>query len=156
MIFKIQIVIEGNEFYPNNALSGIQTNYLIISSFNPGDKPRLDSDIILNYGYLILWHPFKFATAKYLEYYEKDMVEFIENYYSYFVEFKAQKIEFYLECYYEGQCNFEIFNPELLLRISKLGISLPISVYKLEPEKYNNWELEINEVWKNIDLIEIT
>lgn len=55
-----------------------------------------------------------------------------------------------MELYYEiFQCNFEIFNKELLNRLAKYGVLLPISVYALKGEKIRDWEDEIRTSWIN-------
>jgi len=150
MIYKILINIFGDNFYPNEVLSKIQTNFKVESNFKPGDTKFIKSDQIIAYGFVILMHPKKIATEKFLQTYSEEVISFLEINYKFFKDHGAQEFELYLEYYYEGpQCNFEIFNREFLLRISKLGVSLPISVYKLDTEKYVKWEEEINRDWEN-------
>lgn len=54
-----------------------------------------------------------------------------------------------MEVYYLLQCNFEIFNRDLLKQLATFNIALPVSAYELTEEYYNNWELEIRELWSN-------
>jgi len=41
----------------------------------------------------------------------------------------ADDFRIFIEAFYSDQCNFEIFNSELLVELAKYKVSLPISVY---------------------------
>jgi hypothetical protein len=55
-----------------------------------------------------------------------------------FVGCGATDFDFFIEVYYSGnQCNFEIFNSELLGRLSKIlpNVSVPVSVYQIKKKQ---------------------
>ena len=53
-----------------------------------------------------------------------------------------------MEVYFDGgQCNFEIFNKDLLAKLSVFNISIPVSVYLLDATEFQSWENEIKLTW---------
>lgn len=69
--------------------------------------------------------------------YEKWYVNFIRNNYTTFKRYGVKEMNIFINVFYSGQCNFEIFDKKLLALLSQYKISLPISIYAL-----SNKELE--------------
>lgn len=148
MIYKYSFSITGDNFYPERVIKNIKV-FEIGSFFSPTDK-RVGVKIEeYGYGNLSFWHPKKFATEDEILIYEKDFIEFIEKNYHLFIDNGANELEIFIEIYFDGgQCNFEIFDKEILKKISKFGISMPISIYVLSDEEIQKWEHEIKLHWK--------
>jgi hypothetical protein len=150
MIYKYNFSISGDCFDPEKVIERIQGDFIIVSSFRPTDKKFLNSFEEYGYGNLSFWHKRKFSTDDFLIKYENDFVEFIVKNHSLFVENGANEFEIFLEIYSDGgQCNFEIFNKELLGKLSNIGVSLPISVYVLKRREIKKWEAEIKLDWSS-------
>jgi len=149
MVYKYTFSVTGNNLFPQKTLDNIQGDFIAISHFSPTDRKFIGQDSVYGYGGISFWHPYKFATEDQVITYEKAFVEFIEQNHALFFQSGGDKLEIYLEIYYDGgQCNFEVFNKELLSNLAKFGISLPISIYILEENKLEDWENEISLVWK--------
>ena len=96
----------------------------------------------------MFWNMKNFSTEKYIEKYEKNFIDFLEKNYLLFTKNGANIFSLYIEVYYDGgQCNFEIFNKTLLKKITKLNVSIPVSVYTLSKEKLQEWADEIELNW---------
>lgn len=149
MIYKYYVSASGDCFNPENVLKEIQGDFVVDSFFKPADKKFSDNSEVYGYGSMSFWHPKKYSTEDEITKYEKSFVEFIEKNYTLFVQNGANEFEIFVEIYFDGgQCNFEIFNKELLKKIVMLGVSLPISVYVLKNEEIRKWEDEIKLVWE--------
>jgi hypothetical protein len=150
MIFKYDLTVSGDNFYPDKILSEIQGDFMVDSCFNPTDKKFIDNSVEYGYGGISFWHPQKFSTEDRIENYEKEFIEFIEKNYTLFVKNGVNGFVIFIEIYFDGgQCNFEIFNTELLKKLGTFGISLPISIYVLKTEEIQKWEDEIKLVWES-------
>lgn len=150
MIFKYNFSVSGDIFYPKSVIQEIKGDFIIDSFFNPTDKKFEDSSNEYGYGGISFWHPNKYSTEDKIIKYEMSFVEFIEKNYTLFVINGVNEFEIFVEIYFDGgQCNFEIFNKELLKKIGELGVSLPISVYVLKNEEIQKWEDEIKLVWES-------
>ena len=156
-VYSYGISIFGDNFYPQNILKKIQGNLIIDDDyFCPTDIRKSWSGIIYDdndfygYGCMGFSHPLRQAIGNYMLQYEKDFVEFIEKNYQLFKENGVDDIRIFMEVFYEGQCNFEIFNKKLLKRLAKYNVSLPISVYAFPKRKMQKWEKEINVRWGGI------
>jgi hypothetical protein len=149
MVFKYTFSISGDDLYPEKVLDKIQGDFIAVSHFSPTDKKKFgDKNSEYGYGGISFWHPNKFATEDRIMDYEKAFVEFIENNYGLFFQNGGNDLDIYLEIYYDGgQCNFEVFNKEMLSKLAKLGVSLPISIYILEENQLQEWENEISLLW---------
>jgi hypothetical protein len=151
MIYKYNFSISGDCFDPEKVIERIQGDFIIVSSFRPTDKKFLNSSEEYGYGNISFWHKRKFSTDGLRIQYENDFIEFIVKNHSLFIENGANEFDIFLEIYFDGgQCNFEIFNKELLKKLSNIGVSLPISVYVLKRQKFNKWENEIKLDWSSI------
>ncbi len=148
MIFKYDFSVSGDNFYPDRILNEIQGNFNIDSYFKPTDKKFKGGSEEYGYGGISFWHSKKFSTEDEILKYEKDFIDFIEKNYSLFIENGVSELEIFMEIYFDGgQCNFEIFNREMLKQIKSFEVSLPISVYVLKNEELQKWENEIKLVW---------
>jgi hypothetical protein len=144
MIYKFILSISGDDFYPEKILNEIQGDFVVDSFFNPTDKMPIKISEEYGYGSISFWHPNKSSTDDEIIKYENAFIEFIERNLSVFVDNGAKEFEIYIEIYFDGgQCNFEIFNKELLNKLATFGVSLPISVYVLKNEEIQKWEDEI-------------
>jgi len=160
-VYSYGILIFGDNFYPQNILKKIQGNFVIDDDyFCPTDVRKFwggiisDDDDIYGYGCMLFSHPLKQATDKYRFKYEKKFVEFIEENYQLFKENGVDDIRIFMEVFYEGQCNFEIFNKTLLKRLAKYNVSLPISIYAFPKRKMQKWEKEINVIWESVNVFD--
>jgi hypothetical protein len=149
MIYKYSLSISGEDFYPEKVLEKVQGSFVICSNFKPTDKKFTNSSDEYGYGGMSFWHPNKYSTEEQIIDYERGFIEFIEKNLNLFTENGAYEFEILIEIYFDGgQCNFEIFNNELLKKIGEFGISLPISVYVLKDEEIQKWEDEIKVAWE--------
>ncbi len=149
MIYKYSISISGDDFHPEKIIEEIQGDFVVNTFFNPTDKKLINISEEYGYGSMSFWHPYKNSTEDKIIEYEKSFVEFIDENYTLFVKNGVNEFEIFIEIYFDGgQCNFEIFNKELLKKFGVLGVSLPISVYVLTSEEIQKWEDEIGLVWE--------
>lgn len=149
MIYKYNFSISGDNFYPEKVIEKIQGNFIVDSFFNPNDQRGFDLPGIYGYGGISFWHPLKFSTGTNIIDYEYETIEFIEGNYQLFTENGVDDLQVFIEIYSdERQCNFEIFNKELLKKLASFEVSLPISVYVLNEEEIQKWENEIELTWK--------
>lgn len=147
MIYKYDFSISGDSFFPDKIINKIQGDFIIDSYFKPTDKKFEDCLYEYGYGGMSFWHPKKYAV-EFIKEYEKNFVEFIETNYQLFIDNKVDNLQIFIEIYYSGgQCNFEIFNKELLRKLTRFNISLPISVYMLGDRELQQWESEIELMW---------
>lgn len=136
MVFKYNFSVSGDNFYPETILNNIQGNFIVDSYFNPTDKKFDNKPDEYGNGNLSFWHKNKLSTEVEIAKYEGDFVEFIEKNHLLFVENGVSELAIFLEIYFDGgQCNFEVFNKQLLKRIGDLRVTLPISVYLLKNEQ---------------------
>lgn len=150
MVFKYNFSVSGDNLYPEKIIDKIVGDFVTDSFFKPTDKRLYDLDGVYGYGGISFWHPKKFSTEDCIIVYETDFIFFIKNNYTLFVENGATEFQIFIEIYFDGgQCNFEIFNKQLLKQIGDLGVSLPISVYLLKNEEIQKWEDEIKLVWQS-------
>lgn len=148
MIYKYDFSISGDNLYPEKIINKIQGDFIIMSFFSPSDKKPVNNAEEYGYGGMSFWHKKKFSTEGEILKYEKDFIEFIEKNHTLFVENGVSEFEIFIEIYFDGgQCNFEIFNKELLKQIGNFGVSLPISIYLLKSEEIQRWESEIKLKW---------
>jgi hypothetical protein len=149
MIYKYHFSISGDNLYPEQIISKIQGDFIIDSYFNPTNMKFENSPDEYGYGGVSFWHPKKFSTEETIIPYEKGFIEFIHENYSLFIENGVDDLQIFIEIYFDGgQCNFEIFNKELLKKLANFGVSLPISVYVLKDAEIQEWENEIKLAWE--------
>ncbi|OFL99066.1 hypothetical protein HMPREF2726_00855 [Neisseria sp. HMSC074B07] len=78
-------------------------------------------------------HKNEFSKEYWDSEYEQEFVDFFRKNYQLLRLNNADDFRIFIEAFYLDQCNFEIFNNELLAELTKYKVSLPISVYY-----YNN------------------
>jgi hypothetical protein len=153
MIFKNTLSIEGDKFLPNKVIDNIAGDLIVESLYYPNDRnDRKWRDSFEEYGYggILFWHPKKFTLDDTSREYNTMFLEFIKMNYKFFSENGVEEWCLYIEIYYDGgQCNFEIFDREFLEVLSKFKVSIPMSVYCLNPEEYHQWVEEIKLEWRN-------
>lgn len=149
MIYKYILSISGDGLYPERLFEHIQGKFVVASHFKPIDLKPVDNSEQYGYGSVSFWHPKKFSNEDNIAKYENDFIEFIGNNYPLFVENRAVEFEIFIEIYFDGgQCNFEIFNKELLNSLGRYRVSLPISIYVLKKREIQKWEKEIKLTWE--------
>ncbi len=137
LITRITLNLTGKNFWPAQFRERIKSNYLITDQNNPTDLIWHDKNEVYDFGSLSIQHPKQFGL-QYDEWkYEEWYVSFIEENHRFIDECYVDEIVFFIEIYYCGdQCNTEIFNLNLLKRLSSIiNFSLPVSVYKLDQKE---------------------
>eukprot|EP01132_Coremiostelium_polycephalum_P001037 gene1037-1315_t len=131
---KTGFSIVGDNFWPEDIIDKIKGSLIVKSSFTPVSKTQFKKPAeAYGYGGITFWHPLSFSLEEHIAAYERTFVEFIEQNYDLFIENAVEELCLYIEAYYDGgQCNFEIFNKDLLQRLSRFNVSIPISVYVLK------------------------
>ena len=147
MIYKIILILSGMKFLPDSILNHIKGDFIIASKNNPQDKNKGKD---YEFGSISFFHPKKFVTETNLSSYEQWFVTFLVDNYKLFNSYGVEDFELYIEVYHvEEQCNFEIFDKELLQKLSHITISFPISVYSLKKNEFQQWVNEIDTEWLN-------
>jgi hypothetical protein len=150
MIYKISISASGNYFLPETVINKVMGDFTVESYFSSTDKKNESSNEAYGYGSITFWHPKKFALEDNILEYEMSFSNFIEQNYRLFKENGAEDFQMFIEVYYsDGQCNFEIFNKELMRKITRFGMSFPVSVYELQNNEIEEWETEIRLGWRS-------
>lgn len=88
-----------------------------------------------SYNFVSLEKPFTLGINQDLLAYEKWYVEFINQYHTMLFNFGVERIDLFINVFFCGQCNFEIFDNKMLRDLTKQNISLPISIFKLSPNE---------------------
>jgi hypothetical protein len=136
---KIIFSIAGDNLYPEQLLPNIDTNELSsISFWNPTDKKKHgQNQEEYGFGHISFMHPDIFWHQGEGITYEKIYIDFLVKNHEIFVKFGAEDFDFYFEVYYyDDQCNFEIFDKELLKKINGLNVSIPVSIYHLSQNEF--------------------
>jgi hypothetical protein len=148
MVFKYDISVSGINFYPEKIIDKIKGDFVLEYHFKPTDKLPINDIEEYGYGAISFWHPNKFSTEENIVEFESAIIKFLELNLKTFNENGADEFQIFIEIYFDGgQCNFEIFNRELLKRLANIGVSIPISVYVIDEIKLNHWEQEIKLNW---------
>lgn len=148
MIFKITFSATGDSFSPNKILDKITGNFVVKSIHSHGDQKFVNRNDTYDFGTVSYWHPKEFATEDNILDYENDFIQFITDNEHTFRENLADDLSLYIEVYFDGgQCNFEIFSKSSLAKLANASVSLPISIYILDPSELASWEAEILSVW---------
>jgi hypothetical protein len=132
---RISIDIYGDNFSPKQLLSQIKGSYLVITSNEPDDCKWEDKDELYEFGFLSLMHPMKVGIDDvcYSEY-ENWYIEFLECNFNSIKACGGEDLSIGFEIFYNKQCNFEIFNKEILKRLAIFNVSIPVSVYNISSE----------------------
>ena len=127
MNLRFTITIFGNNFNPSKIFNKLDTSLKVTSYFDTGEKDDIGK--INDYGCLELNHKNEFSKEYWDSEYEQEFVDFFRKNYQLLRLNNADDLRIFIEAYYSDQCNFEIFNSELLAELAKYKVSLPISVY---------------------------
>ena len=106
----------------------------ISTIINPDDK-KYNGESVYNYGVISLMHQNIFARENEIMDYDNWFVNFIEKNKQLLIDEGVEEFEIFIEVYFSGQCNFEIFDRENLSKLSKSKVALPISVYSMTVEE---------------------
>lgn len=117
MYARFTINVTGEKFNPVEVLPDLKTSLVIDD---------------LGIGYLYLIHKNEFSSEFPDVNYEIEFVNFFEENFHLLNEKGADDFSIFMDIYYSDQCNFEIFNKDLLNKLAKYNVSLPISVFKEE------------------------
>ena len=127
MNLRFTITIFGNNFNPSKIFNKLDTSLKVTSYFDTGEKDDIGK--INDYGCLELNHKNEFSKEYWDSEYEQEFVDFFRKNYQLLRLNNANDFRIFIEFFYSDQCNFEIFNNELLAELAKYKVSLPISVY---------------------------
>ena len=133
LLIRISLDILGDNFSPNMLLTklNINTSFITFTSNEPTDFLTKDKNDQYGFGSISILHPNKVGVEDNLSEYEEWYVEFLETNYKFFIDSGANEVNLLYETFYNKQCNFEIFNKELLKKITVYNVSIPICVYML-------------------------
>jgi hypothetical protein len=131
MIIEISIDLFGDNFSPKKFLDCIENDFEIISSVEPNDANECDKSGVYGFGSISILNPMKYGVGSEQLKYENWYIDFIEKNYSLFIDNGVTDIRLFWNVYYFNQCNFEIFDKDMLQNLSKYLISIPVSVYRL-------------------------
>lgn len=92
-------------------------------------------DTSSEFHYISIEHPKDIGVEYELESYNHWYVDFITRNYDSLTKIGLGRVNLFLNVFFSGQCNFELFDKESLSELSKYGISLPISVFNLPTEE---------------------
>lgn len=131
---RYTVIIRGVDFLPCTLLNELDTDFVFDedSFITRGDPMSKRKDEFYESGTLFLFHENEFSKEYPDPDYELSFVEFFEKNYDLLVSAGAQEFTIFLDVYFADQCNFEIFDKDMLRRLSKYNVSLPISVYSVK------------------------
>ena len=126
---RFYITISGTNFQPDCVVDKLNTSLVvedIVTDYSFGD----------NWNMMQLFHKNEFSKEYYDDEYEREFVDFFKNNYELLKKYGAEDFTLMMDIYCCDQCNFEIFDKDKLPELAKGDVSLPISVYYLEPDNY--------------------
>lgn len=88
--------------------------------------------------YISIEHPTDIGIEYEMEKYHQWYVKFVENNYSILRNNGLEYANIFINVFYKGQCNFEIFDKESLATLSKYDVSYPISVFALSDKELSD------------------
>jgi hypothetical protein len=135
LLLRISLDLQGDNFSPKGLLSQLKEPFIIFSSNEPSDYKDSNNKDQYEFGSISILHPKKIGIEFELEDYQEWYVNLIEKNYEKFKTLGVKDISLFVDVFYNDQCNFEIFNKNLLKRISDYSISIPISVYNLNKDQ---------------------
>ena len=148
MVFIFSMRIFGDTFIPSLIIDKIIGNAEVYKYWDPTEKRSEKENDIYDFGLIDIEPKIKCSTGVSQIRYAKQFVKILEDNYVLFKNAGADDISIYIEAYYDGlQCNFEIFDNKTLAEFAKYGVSLPISVYRMDVDKISAWEEEIENDW---------
>jgi hypothetical protein len=151
VIFRITLQLIGDQFFPGKLIDNLKSNSLVADFHDPGDKIWADKEETYDFGMVSILYPRTFGL-QYDEEYQEWYIKFIEENSINLVENDVNDVRLFIEVFYDGQCNFEIFDKELIHRMSRcMKVSLPISIYHLKDEEIKEMLLEIGYTNEEIE-----
>lgn len=109
-------------------------------------------DVDTEQHYIILEHPTDIGIEYEMESYYQWYVNFMENNYSVLKKTGLEYANIFINVFYKGQCNFEIFDKKSLATLSKYDVSYPISVFALSDKELldilNDYSVSSEKIWK--------
>ena len=127
MYLRFTIMIFGDNFKPSKMVNNLETSLEVTDYFDVGGEDEVGE--INDYGCLVVNHKNEFSKEYWDSEYEQEFVDFFRKNYQLLRLNNADDFRIFIEAFYLDQCNFEIFNNELLAELAKYKVSLPISVY---------------------------
>lgn len=118
VVLKLTLDLYGKSFIPTKLVELINDEIFVNYIDN-------------SYNFVSLEKPFSLGINQDLLAYEMWYVEFINKYYTKLLDFGVERIDLFINVFFHGQCNFEIFTNNMLRDLTKRNISLPISIFKL-------------------------
>jgi len=131
LLLRVQIDLYGDQFNSSEFRKNIKEKFY-------NDKEE-DQDNCMS-----IECPQRIGIEYELDHYFEWYVKFIEKYFDDMVLFGTEEINLMINVFYSDQCNFEMFNRDMISRLSKFPIAFPISVY----ETSNKELLEIKSLRK--------
>ncbi len=139
IIFYKALRLSGLNLDPTILLSQLNIECYVEFSYKKGDAISLGHrNRVANCGTIVLGHPQKYSTSNNFDEYELWYINLIEKHYNDFINagVDEEDINLYTYVYYDGsQLNFELFSTDILKRLSKFNINLPITVFTLTIEE---------------------
>lgn len=137
VVIRLSLDLYGKSFIPTLFLNSIHDDFCV----------ELVDDVLHT---LSLEKKGELGVNNKLLSYEEWYVNFINKHYSKMVLFGVDRIDLFMNVYFWGQCNFEIFDNSLLQTLASKNVSLPISIFKIPLDEirlllidcgYNNSEI---------------
>lgn len=123
LLIKLTIDLYFNHSVTSNILSGII------------NMPFRVVDVNTKEHYISIEHPTDIGIEYEMENYNQWYVKFVEDNYNILRNNGLEYANIFINVFYKGQCNFEIFDKESLATLSKYDISYPISVFALSDKE---------------------
>ncbi len=137
-IFRITLGLSGDNLQVVELLDEFTVPFFMMDSFKPDDYHKYIPSKKYGFGSILITNPKKFCNEDEVTNYEEWYLGFFEKYFEKMLKFGAEEFSLFIEVFYNGQCNFEIFDKEMLSRLAKYNVSLPISIYRLELSEINS------------------
>ena len=83
------------------------------------------------FGNVSILHPNNVCLDEEKDAYETWFVNWLEMHMHELLDCFIDEIEIFMEIFYTDQCNTEVFNQNLIQRLSKFNVTLPLSVYQI-------------------------
>ena len=125
---RFYITISGVNFTPDEIIDKLNTSLIV-------------EDIVTDYSFgdwnmIQVGHKNEFSKRFPDDDYEQEFVDFFKNNYALLKKYGAEEFVLMMDIFCCDQCNFEIFDKDKLPELAKGDVSLPISVYWMEPDDY--------------------
>jgi len=142
---KITLELEGNRLNYTNLLSDLKEKYFLVDKIQKGNKFSYIENDYYKISCIWILNPEKYVEIDNNIEYQEWYLFFIAMNYERFLEYGVNNINLFFDVYvqYNEQCNFEIFDKEILKKLSQYNVSLPISIHVLKEEEMKNFDLNI-------------